>query len=242
VINDIVNHLIDRKEINPKTDKTDVLVKQVAFYLDPLNDYLSNLTAQERKDLRGYFGGGADTRFWRAFQREIAKVRTDFQPEGLQKYWEDEAKTFNADSLTYLREIEVWIKKTIGTALTKKYGDNWEIKGLPKQIYKRAKGEADEKNYESIAAGDGSSTVAVWDCVTLRECKEIVTVGSHWTELFEDVLTRPEELKLIGGKAAKTEWIEKVEAIQNKLDKPSYSVTTAEFEFIQAVRQWITTQ
>lgn len=240
VINDIVNHLIDRKEINPKTDKTEFLVKQVSFYLDPLNDYLSNLTAQERKDLRGYFGGGADTRFWRAFQREIAKVRTDFQPEGLQKYWEDEAKTFNADSMTYLREIEVWTKKTIGAALAGKYGENWEIKGLPKQIYKRAKGEADEKNYESIASGDGSNTVSVWDCVTLRECKEIVTIGGHWTELFEDILTRPEEVKLSGGKAAKTEWIEKVEAIQNKLTKPSYSVTTAEFEFIKAVRQWIT--
>ena len=242
VINDIVNHLIDRKEINPKTDKTDMLVKQVAFYLDPLNDYLSNLTAQERKDLRGYFGGGADTRFWRAFQREIAKVRTDFQPEGLQKYWEDEAKTFNADSMTYLREIEVWTKKTIGAALAGKYGENWEIKGLPKQIYKRAKGEADEKNYESIASGDGSNTISVWDCVTLKECKEIVTIGGHWTELFEDILTRPEEMKLSGGKAAKTEWIEKVEAIQNKLAKPSYSVTTAEFEFIKAVRQWITSK
>ena len=85
VINDIVNLLIERKEISPKTQQTDELVQQVAFYLDPLNDYLNNLTQQERKDLRGYFGGGADTRFWRAFQREIAKVRTDFASDGLKE-------------------------------------------------------------------------------------------------------------------------------------------------------------
>lgn len=39
VINDIVNHLVERKEISPKTQKTDELVKEVSFYLDPLNNY-----------------------------------------------------------------------------------------------------------------------------------------------------------------------------------------------------------
>ena len=239
VINDIVNLLVERKEITPKLQKTEELVKQVSFYLDPLNDYLNHLTQQERKDLRGYFGGGADTRFWRAFQREIAKVRTDFNPDGLKEYWENEAKTFNADSMTYLRAIESWVKKTVQTALSDTYGDNWEIKGLPKPIYKRAKSVADERNYDSIAAGDGSNTITVWDCVTLKECKEIVTVGSHWTDLFEEKLTRPEESKLSGGKSARTKWIEQVEVLQNKLNMPSYSVTTAEFDFIKAVYAWI---
>lgn len=238
VINDIVNHLVERKEISPKEQKTEDVVKQVAFYLDPLNEYLSHLTRQERKDLRGYFGGGADTRFWRAFQREVAKARSDFQPEGLAKYWEDEAKTYNADSVKYLREIEAWAKHVIQEALASKYGENWTIMGLPKQIYKRAKGEADERNYDSITAGDGSVTISVWDCVTLKECKEIVTVASHWTDLFEDKLTRPEETKLSGGKAAKTKWIEQIEILQNKLAKPSYSVTTEEFDFIKAVYSW----
>lgn len=238
VINDIVDYLVDRKEITPKTQKTEELVKQVAFYLDPPNEYLNNLTQQERKDLRGYFGGGADTRFWRAFQRAIAKERADFTPDGLTEYWENEAKTYNADSMTYLREIESWIKKTIESSLEKFYGDNWEIKALPKPIYKRAKGVADERNYDSIASGDSSNVVSVWNCVTLKECKEIVTVGSHWTELFESILTRPEEEKLSGGKTARTKWIEQIESLQNKLNMPSYSVTTAEFEFIKAVYLW----
>lgn len=239
VINDVVNHLVDRKEIFPKMQKTEELVNQVAFYLDPLNEYLNNLTQQERKDLRGYFGGGADTRFWRAFQREIAKERSDFDPDGLREYWENEAKTYNADSMTYLREIEIWIKQTIQTALMYKYGENWEIKALPKPIYKRAKGVADERNYDSIASGDGTNTISIWDCITLKECKEVVTVGSHWTELFESLLTRPEEEKISGGKAARTKWIEQVESLQNKLNMPSYSVTTAEFEFIKSVYIWI---
>ena len=197
------------------------------------------MTQQERKDLRGYFGGGADTRFWRAFQREIAKVRSDFAPVGLKEFWENEAKTYNADSLVFLSTIEGWIKNIVQEALSMKYKENWEIKGLPKQIYKRAKSIADEKNYDSIALGDGSNSVSIWDCVTLKECKEIVTAGNHWTELFEDKLTRPEEEKISGGKAAKTKWIEQIEALQNKLHNPSYSVSTVDFEFIKSVYSWI---
>lgn len=239
VVNDIVNHLVEKKEIAPKQQKVDDLIKQVSFYLDPLIDYFNHLTPQERKELRTFFGGGADVRFWRAFQRQISSVRSDFNPEGLKEYWENEAKTYNADSMVYLREIKVWVKHIVQESLSQKYGDNWEIKGLPKQIYKRAKGLADEKNYDNVTSGNGAEPVSVWDCVTMKECKEIVTVGGHWTELFESRLTRPGDEKMPGGKAAKTKWIEQVEVLQNKLNNPSYSISTAEFEFIKEVYSWI---
>ena len=125
VVNDIVNHLVEKKEIAPKQQKVDDLVKQVSFYLDPLIDYFNHLTPQERKELRTFFGGGADVRFWRAFQRQISSVRSDFNPEGLKEYWENEAKTYNADSMVYLREIKVWVKHTVQESLSQKYGDNW---------------------------------------------------------------------------------------------------------------------
>ena len=123
--------------------------------------------------------------------------------------------------------------------LSQKYGENWEIKGLPKSIYKRAKSVADERNYDSIATGDGSSPVTIWDCVKLKECGEIVTAGSHWTELFESILTRPEEEKIAGGKSAKTKWLERIDSLQNKLGNASYSVSTTEFEFIKSIHEWI---
>lgn len=239
VINDIVNHLIEQKDIFPKSQKTSEIVGKVSFYLDPLADYLNNLTPQERKDLRGFFGGGADTRFWRAFQREISKVRTDFNPEGLKEYWENETKTYNSDSMSYLREIEGRIKDIVQAGLQSKYGSKWEIMGLPRNIYKRARSCADEKNYDNISAGDNVDIVSAWDCVSLKECKEIVISGSHWTELYEEKLTRPEDIKLIGGKTAKTKWIEQIEIWQNKLNMPSFSITTADYESIRSIHSWL---
>ena len=64
-------------------------------------------------------------------------------------------------------------------------------------------------------------------------------MGSHWTELFESLFTRPEDKKLSGGKSARTEWIERVANLQNKLNMSSYSVTITEFEFIKSIFLWI---
>lgn len=239
IINDIVNLLVERKQIAPKTQKTEQVVQEVEFYLDPLIGYFNRLTPEDRKELRGYFGGGADTRFWRAFQRVIADERSDFNPIGMKEYWEDQAKTFNADSMAYVRQIEVWVKEIVQDELKREYGENWEIRGLPKPIYKKAKDSADEQNYDSIAAGDNTHIVEIWDCVTLKDCKEIATVGSHWTELFEDKLTRPEETKLSGGKGEKTRWMEQVESLQNKLNMLSYSVTAEEFAFLKDIYAWL---
>lgn len=241
VINDIVNHLVDRKELSPKaqTQNMDEMLGKVYFYLDPLNRYLNNLTQQERKDLRGYFGGGADTRFWRAFQRAISKERTDFAPVGLEEYWENETKAYNADAMAYLREIELWLRKTVGEVLAEKYGQDWDVKALPKTIYKKAKSKADEQNYSSILSGDKTSKVSTWDCVSLKSCKEIVTAGSHWSELFENILTRPEDVNVPGGKSARTQWIEKIDALQTKLNMPAYSISVADFEFVKSVYNWI---
>ena len=239
VINDIVNMLIERKEIDPKTQKTESLINEVVFYLDPLNNYLNSLTQQERKDLRGYFGGGADTRFWRAFQRAISKDRSDFAPEGLDEYWENEAKAYNDDSIKYIRDIKTWIKNTIQSKLSENYGNNWEIRGIPKTIYTRAKSISDEQTYDIVSSGNVSDTITVWDCITLKDCKEIITSGSHWIDLFESILTLPGEDKLPGGKNAKTKWIERIETLQNKLNMPSYSVTNEEFSFIRSVHSWI---
>ena len=105
VINDIVNHLIHQGIISPKQDDMKTCIAQVEYYIDPLISYLNNITFDQRKDLRGYFGGGAETRFWRTFQKAISDIRTDFMPVGLNEYWANEAKLYNQDSFQYIIDI-----------------------------------------------------------------------------------------------------------------------------------------
>ena len=242
VINDIVNLLIERHEISPKTQPTDQIVQAVAFYLDPLNDYLNNLTAEQRKDVRNYFGSGGDKRFWRAFQRAIADARPDFSPEGMREFWADEAKAYNNESIQLLRDIERIVKEIIADRLEAQYGKNWVIQGLPRTIYDRAKNEADDQNYEAVRNGAAEGNVTIWECVTLAECKTIATSGNHWSTLFDDMLTRPEERGQAGTKEVKTSWLQTLNAVSNKLTKPSYSVSTKEFELIKSIYEWLSKQ
>ena len=240
VINDIVNLLISTNSIAPKQDKLESYLSKVTFYLDPLISYINNMTFEQKKDLRGYFGGGAETRFWRAFQKAIAYDRSDFVPNGLKEYWDNEAKLYNTESLQYITEIRKAVKDLFERELEKSYGKDWVIKALPKTIYTRAKSVADEQNYEMISAGQSGEEISIWDCVSLTECKSIATVGNHWATIFESLLVRPEDEKLMGGKETKTEWLSKVESIFNKLQqRTSYSVTAEEFEFIKSIHLWL---
>ena len=97
-----------------------------------------------------------------------------------------------------------------------------------------------KNHYEVIKAGTGEQEADIWDFVTLGDCKAIATSGSHWTDIFEKNITRPEEEKLVGGKDAKTEWLTRVEAIDNKLQKNTqYSVSAQDFEFLKEIRAWL---
>lgn len=217
VIDDVVNMLVEKGMINPKTQALDDMFGLIQYYLKPLTDYINNLNAEQRKDLRGYFGGGADTRFWRAYQKAIADMRPDFTPEGLEEFWQNETKMYNEETVSMIQEIVTKVKLLISIRLNDYFGESWLIKGLPKNIYTRAKGEADEAIYIHITNTGEEIDIPIWDYVTLPECKQIVLNGKNWSLFFEDTFVRPEEANLVGGKDVKTNWLLKVNSISSKL-------------------------
>lgn len=239
VINDIVNHLIYQNKINAKVDNINNIISEVEYYLEPLVNYFNVITAEERKDLKGFLGGGADNKFWRAFQKIISDKCSEFKPEGLETYIENETKQYNTESREYLTSIEMDLKEKLANALEEYYGDNWIIKGIPKSVYKRAKSEADERNYENISKDEDIDSITEWECVTFAECREIVTYSHNWTEIFENIVTRPEDKNISGGKEAKTEWITILSKESIKLMKASYSVPKPIFEMISRIFEWL---
>lgn len=239
VIDDIVNMLVEKGMIYPKSQALDDMFGLIQYYLKPLTDYVNVLTPEQRKDLRGYFGGGADTRFWRAYQKAVADARPDFKPEGLDEFWQNETKVYNEETKTMLYEIESKMKDIISGRLEEYFGDSWLIKGLPKNIYTKAKNEADEAIYEHISNDGDEMDIPIWNYVTLAECKPIILNGKNWSLFFEDTFVRPEEVNLVGGKERKTDWILRLCTIMNKLLKESYSVPVDEYSYVQGIHEWI---
>lgn len=239
VIDDLVNMLVEKEMINPKTQEVEDMFSLLSYYLKPLTSYINNLDAEQRKDIKKVFGGGGDVRFWRAYQKAIADARPDFKPDGLDEYWINEAKTYNDTTRVMLGEIENKVKTLISENLEAYFGDVWLVKGLPKNIYTKAKKLADDKAYDLLSNNENADDVEVWDFVGLLDYQAIVLNGKNWSTLFEDILVRPEDEKIAGGKEAKTQWILRLSAIKNKLAKGSYSVPVDEYTYIKSIHEWI---
>ena len=90
-----------------------------------------------------------------------------------------------------------------------------------------------------LSNNENADDVEVWDFVRLSDYQAIVLNGKNWSTLFEDILVRPEDEKIAGGKEAKTQWILRLSAIKNKLAKDSYSVPVDEYTYIKSIHEWI---
>lgn len=239
IIGDIVS-LLSSKEVDMVNSTSDEIVEKIKFYLDPLCIFLNDIPLEIREELRSFVGAGANKKYWRTFQKAIADSREDFVPEGLKEYYRDEAKSYNHESQELLQETYLSVKRIIALELENKYGKDWFAKGLPIAIYKKAKNEADEKNYVLINKGDEQCVSHLpWEFVDLTACSEIVTTGSHWTEIFQEIFIKPEEEKIVSNKKAKTEWMRKLDAINKNLLRPTYSVPKEDYEFIKITNSWI---
>jgi len=238
IINDIVLLLQAQEKLYPQKQDLDTMVAETEYYLAPLMSYINNIDDAQRKELKGFLGGGGDNKFWRNFQKVISEARDDFHPDGLAEYVENETKQYNAVSNDYLTTIEQVIKERIANALQKHFGENWLYKGLPKATFKEAKKIADDKNYDLSINGE-SGDIELWDCISFEDCYNIVTYSSNWRDIFENIITRPEDRSL-STKEQKTEWIKLLSKEKNKLSKPSYSVSKSSFEVISSIYEWLT--
>ena len=240
VLDDLVNMLVEKGMIHPKNQDVEDMFVLLKYYLKPLTEYINALTTEQRKEIKKVFGGGGDVRFWRAYQKAIADVRVDFKPEGLDEYWLNEAKTFNDETRIMIGEVENKLKTIISDNLQEHFGASWLVKGLPKNTYAKAKKLADEKAYDLQLNNDEDvEDVNIWDYVPLVDYVPIVTNGKNWSLFFEEILVRPEETKIAGGKEAKTQWILRLSAIKNKLSKESYSVPVDEYSYVKSIHDWI---
>lgn len=237
IFSDIIDHIVKIKGINPKMDSTQNIMQEMEFYLDPVIDFYRNLSSESKIELKKSYGIAGRTKVWRILQREISKIRTDFHPEGLDKYWKDEDKRYNEDSFKFIRDIETFMKEDFRTKLQQAYGSQWFKRGVPKAVYDKANQLASEKNYEIT---DASEEYTPWDCLTLIDYRRIATYGSNWRDIFEKYYTKPGEEK-VGNKEAKTEWMQKLERIRNN-NFHTYSVKEEEFEFLSELHNWLITQ
>ena len=235
VFSDIIDCLVSQKIVQPKSDKTEDLILEASYYLDPLISYWKNLSDDEKVELRKSHGVSLRTKYWRKLQKAISEDRKDFNPDGLQLYWKDEAKKYNTQAIEMIRDVETSLKEDFKTRLLKHYGSSWFKKGVPAQVQESATIEALTKNRE---AEDLEEEKTPWDCLYIIDYRKIAIYGSNWRDIFEKAYTHPDMRKKSGNKEDKTSWMQKFGKIRNQ-NFHEYSVKEEEYEFLCGLHDWL---
>lgn len=240
ILNDIIDFLITKEKINPKIMDSKLLSEMTEPYLAPLVSYFGAISEKDREGIRKNYGSGGKAKVWRTFQSIINEARPEFEPDGLKEWVRDNSKQFNAESYTLIQDIESIIKADFADKLKRKYGSKWLTQGIPPKVYKQANALMAKQNYDNSNSGI-NKVVDMWDCVTVGNCKDIAVFSSNWTDLFEESYTRPEDVSMSGGKAAKTAWITKFATIANN-SSASYSFSEEEYLFLKSIHTWLTSK
>lgn len=235
VIGDILRFLVDKGYTeDPLNSEVEDIAKDVVCYLDPLCDFFNEVTDEQRRELRNFLGGSADTKFWREFQRVIHKKFPDFDPPDLQQYLLDETKQFNTATK---QNIEA-----ISAAVQKRFKDNFFVDfnteddclhAFPRTVYHRLTKLMSDYSYEHKV-----TEVSFHQFITIGDMRDIASAPNLWVDKFEPLLTPPWVAKK-SGKKVKLEWMDFIETLTNKINNKGFSVSAKDAERVQEIYGWL---
>jgi DNA sulfur modification protein DndB len=233
LIGDIIQHMVQRREIAPLADPPSEIVDKLSTYIDGLKPFFIGLSDEERAEIRSKYGSGAPARLRRIFQRAIHQHRSDFDPPGLSDYWRDQSKQYNIETYARILDIETLLREQVKEALQAAHGEMWLKKGLSEKLYTTLVTEAAKKNRTIAKAEDEKSP---WDCLNLIHLREIMLHQAQWSNFFQKQYTIPGQEGL--RKEQKTNWLVELNRIRNVTDH-EYSVKKSEADYVAALADWL---
>ncbi|WP_306583808.1 DGQHR domain-containing protein [Fusobacterium ulcerans] len=239
LLNDIINHLMLSKSLIPLNEKTQNLVKEVKYYLEPVIEFYKDIPDDMIEKIKKTYGRGGQTNYWRILQKAVNSQRKDFNPQGLEKWLKDNNQIYNNESKEYIEEIEKKLKNIFKNKLVEKFHNTWEYDGIPEQVYLQATNITAKKRREAREKGESEESVTLWDCINITEYPKIAIYNKNWSELFKDILTHPDDKGELGGKKEKIKWIINFQKLKLRAEKENYSITEEEYNFLKKTNDWL---
>lgn len=224
-INSITEHLIKTNEIDPLKDKPIDMAANAQYYLDSIIRFYENISDEQRNIIRKTYGGNGPIYSCRCLEKAINDEHGEFKPAGLQKYWEDHSMEYNTESIMMMREIAKSVKCILKREISSIPEHKWTT-AIPKPVYTRVNKSLINYQYENGEEAD------FWDVITMMDCKSIIQFGRNWSNLFENYFTLDSQVKINGGKKAKTEWLAILDKLQRNAGKSTFSVKKDEYHLL----------
>lgn len=229
----IIKFLAEKESWNlPINVNAQELFEKSKYYIDSIIRFYENVDQDKRETIRKTYGGNGPIYSWRCLEQAIHIEHDEFYPEGLDKYWDKYSKENNSDAINKISDIEKIVKNIVKDKLVDKYGSKYYLE-IPKEIYKSATEKITNELYEN------DNELDFWDAITLKDFKDIIIFGKNWSELFENEFTIPSQLKLPGGKQAKTEWLITINKLQKDAGKATFAVPKNEYQLICEIHEYL---
>jgi len=229
IISDVLDFIVREKGITPKLKNSEELFSEIEIYLDPVINYIENLSLEEKKKLRSLFGAGAPEKILKEFQNAIHGEFREYDPPGLQQWIKESTGQFNERCITTGHYIEKeLLHEFVIKKLKEQFGaKNWWINGVPESIL--------TKCYERRINDDKEAND--WEFLDPLDYQSILS--KHW-DIFAEYFTPPELNKNNIGKNRKLKWLEVFNDIRKKYSHPQRENTTEkEYEFLVNTKEWL---
>jgi DNA sulfur modification protein DndB len=236
IVADIMKYLKMGGHIqDPKHCEPDDYAQDIVNFLDPLCDYINQSTVSTRKELRLIVGANGDTRFWREFQKVVHGRFPSFNPDGLDKYLQDETKQYNESTKQNLLKIMDIVKEKIEDNFFSKYATVGEqLLTFPKGVYDRLSKEVNDYKYQYQGAED----VDFKSFMTFSDLLSLVTKAPYWNDTFCALFSDPNGQKN-AGKKVKTSWMQELADLDKNLKNPVFSVSKEKADRVSKILEWL---
>jgi len=226
-LDSLLEHLEKNKNIVPQKMEGKELADLVIPYLDPVIEFVKNLSFEGRKKLRGYFGSGATEKVQREFQSKIHDEFKDFNPDGLDQWIKESSGQFTTQSYVLGNEkIQPLIDKFIKQKLVREYGEKeWWQAGVPLKV----------RTPCAVRKEEEGSSESPWKFLDTIHYKEII---DHQWDLLGDFFTPPSMEQ--ASRKSKLSWLDELNSIRKKYSHPSREkVTEKEYNDLEKIYEWL---
>lgn len=200
-------------------------------YARALGLYLGGLSEQQRKAFRELRGVQGQTRRTRNCQKAIRELMPTFNPDGLDRFIEQEGAQTNHRGKEIIDNIEIQLKKTIIEELKRECGagdSEWWTIGVPKAVRVRIAPQAEEDGYKRGGKENYLNFIDYYKIAL-----------DNW-QIFQGILGYGKT----GNKEAKLSWLNFVNEKRNVVSHVSSGITLSLEDLAQLEQydQWLEQQ
>ncbi len=204
--------------------KTGQEIAELLFrYLEPVFIFLNGFDAGKIAQFRNYGSNprGVESGV-REFQQEIHNTFTDFNPDGLKKWMDENSGKYKDVARLVTDRIEQGIKNKVFAVLQDKFGSTWWKDGVPPEERKKA----------AIEKINANSDDPEQDFLFLIDYKKIIS--RNW-DLFKTIFANP---AIKSNKDDQLKWFDTLNPIRNQASH-GRNVSQEDYTFLTQLNDWL---